>query len=57
VRGAIIKEAREYKGVLLGLVTCRGKRVKRGATLRYTGRDRKGKNKLDSSRGFVLTET
>ena len=42
---------------LLGPVTRGGKQVERGATLGYTGRGRKGKNKLDSSRGSVPTET
>ena len=57
MRGAVVKEAREYESVLLGPVTRRGKQVEGGATLRYTGRGRKGKNKLDSSRGSVPTET
>jgi len=41
---------------LLGPVTRGGKQVERGAILGYTGRGRKGKNKLDSSKGSVLTE-
>lgn len=43
--------ARECGSVLLGPVTRGEKQVERGATLGYTGRGRKGKNKLDGSRG------
>jgi hypothetical protein len=57
VRGAVVKEARECEDVLLGLVMRGGNQVERGATLGYTGRGRKEKNKLDSSRGSVPTET
>ena len=49
--------ARECGSVLLGPVMREEKQVERGATLKYTGRGRKGKNKLDSSRGSVPTET
>jgi hypothetical protein len=57
VRGAVVKEAGECESVLLGPVTRGGKQVERGATLGYTGRGGKGKNELDSSRGYVPTET
>jgi len=57
VRGVVVKEARECGSVSLGPVTRRGEQVEKGATLGYTGRGRKGRNKLDSSRGSVLAET
>ena len=49
--------ARECGSVLMGPVTRGEKQVERGATLGYMGRGRKGKNKLESSRGSVPTET
>ena len=53
VRGAVVREAVVCESVLLGPVTRGGKQVERGATLGYTEGGRKGKNKLDSSRGSV----
>ena len=49
--------AGECGSVLLGPVTRGEKQVERGATLGYTRRGRKGKNKLDGLRGSVPTVT